>query len=81
MATPSATLEGIEIEGKARDSRAKLPSVEDARSSKSADLIRDRVDRRKGRDPDWGVPRSERRWEVKVRSGCFNVETETCVVS
>jgi hypothetical protein len=50
--TPSATLRGMEMEGRARDSLANEPNVDEARRRRSAERIRDSVDSLRGRDPD-----------------------------
>lgn len=80
METPSATLLGMEMEGSARARRAREPRVDDALRSRSAERMRARVERRRGRDPDCGVPVKERRWEVNVKRGCFRVCADTWVV-
>ncbi len=59
--TLEATDWGIEIEGRASVRRAREPSVEEAVWSSVATWIRERVERRMGREGgEFGTPRRER---------------------
>lgn len=79
--TPSATDWGIEMDGNARESRASEPRVLEARRRRSAERIRDKVERRKGKEPEVGVPSSDKRCVVKVSKGCLRSSTWTRVWS
>ncbi|RBQ97600.1 hypothetical protein VDGD_20160 [Verticillium dahliae] len=77
LATPSATLPGIEMDGSACETRASEPSVDDARSRRSADRMRVSVDSRSGSEPVCGVPSRESRWPANVSIGCLRSALET----
>ena len=64
--TPSATVSGMEIDGKARERRAREPRVPEALSRRPAERTRMSVMRRRGREVDVGAPRRESSWLEKI---------------